>query len=39
MSLAYYNVGPGESLSLSLRERGGRKRWRGSSKWPIQGFW
>ncbi|KAG5245372.1 splicing factor [Salix suchowensis] len=26
MSLAYYNVGPGESLALSLRERGGRKR-------------
>uniref|UniRef100_A0A2P2MQL0 Uncharacterized protein MANES_04G066600 n=1 Tax=Rhizophora mucronata TaxID=61149 RepID=A0A2P2MQL0_RHIMU len=26
MSLAYYNVGAGEALSLSLRERGGRKR-------------
>jgi hypothetical protein len=26
MSLAYYNVGPGELLALSLRERGGRKR-------------
>ncbi|KAI3668949.1 hypothetical protein L6452_40166 [Arctium lappa] len=26
LSLAYYNVGAGESLSLSLRERGGRKR-------------
>ncbi|KAG8389376.1 hypothetical protein BUALT_Bualt02G0222800 [Buddleja alternifolia] len=26
LSLAYYNVGPGDSLSLSLRERGGRKR-------------
>ena len=26
MSLAYYNVGPGEFLSVSLRERGGRKR-------------
>lgn len=26
LSLAYYNVGPGETLSLSLRERGGRKR-------------
>ncbi|XP_022137827.1 probable splicing factor 3A subunit 1 isoform X2 [Momordica charantia] len=26
MSLAYYNVGAGEPLSLSLRERGGRKR-------------
>ncbi|KAG6392201.1 hypothetical protein SASPL_146412 [Salvia splendens] len=26
LSLAYYNVGPGEALSLSLRERGGRKR-------------
>lgn len=26
MSLAYYNIGPGETLSLSLRERGGRKR-------------
>ncbi|KAJ4830387.1 hypothetical protein Tsubulata_013090 [Turnera subulata] len=26
MSLAYYNVGSGETLSLSLRERGGRKR-------------
>lgn len=26
MSLAYYNVGPREVLSLSLRERGGRKR-------------
>lgn len=26
MSLAYYNVGTGETLTLSLRERGGRKR-------------
>lgn len=26
MSLAYYNIGPGEPLTLSLRERGGRKR-------------
>lgn len=26
LSLAYYNVAPGETLSLSLRERGGRKR-------------
>ncbi|KAI3713754.1 hypothetical protein L1987_72340 [Smallanthus sonchifolius] len=26
LSLAYYNVGGGELLSLSLRERGGRKR-------------
>lgn len=26
MSLAYYNVAAGEPLSLSLRERGGRKR-------------
>uniref|UniRef100_A0A2P2MQK5 Uncharacterized protein MANES_04G066600 n=1 Tax=Rhizophora mucronata TaxID=61149 RepID=A0A2P2MQK5_RHIMU len=26
MSLAHYNVGAGEALSLSLRERGGRKR-------------
>lgn len=26
LTLAYYNVGPGEPLSLSLRERGGRKR-------------
>ncbi|XP_071701557.1 probable splicing factor 3A subunit 1 [Rutidosis leptorrhynchoides] len=26
LSLAYYNVGAGEMLSLSLRERGGRKR-------------
>ncbi|KAK6919634.1 SWAP/Surp [Dillenia turbinata] len=26
ISLAYYNVGPGEALALSLRERGGRKR-------------
>ncbi|KAJ9141242.1 hypothetical protein P3X46_031802 [Hevea brasiliensis] len=26
MSLAYYNIGAGEALSLSLRERGGRKR-------------
>nr|XP_043613960.1 probable splicing factor 3A subunit 1 [Erigeron canadensis] len=26
LSLAYYNVGGGEILSLSLRERGGRKR-------------
>ncbi|XVF85640.1 hypothetical protein PTKIN_Ptkin17bG0132500 [Pterospermum kingtungense] len=26
MTLAYYNVGAGETLTLSLRERGGRKR-------------
>ncbi|KAL6546192.1 hypothetical protein OROMI_021913 [Orobanche minor] len=26
LSLAHYNVGSGETLSLSLRERGGRKR-------------
>ncbi|VFQ73504.1 unnamed protein product [Cuscuta campestris] len=26
LSLAYYNVSPGEALNLSLRERGGRKR-------------
>lgn len=26
LSLAYYNVAGGETLSLSLRERGGRKR-------------
>ncbi|CAN6547478.1 unnamed protein product [Malus baccata var. baccata] len=26
MSLAFYNVGAGETLTLSLRERGGRKR-------------
>lgn len=26
MSLAYYNIAVGEALSLSLRERGGRKR-------------
>ncbi|WCJ34077.1 SWAP (Suppressor-of-White-APricot)/surp domain-containing protein [Euphorbia peplus] len=26
LTLAYYNVGAGEMLSLSLRERGGRKR-------------
>ncbi|KAL3654896.1 hypothetical protein CASFOL_000682 [Castilleja foliolosa] len=26
LSLAHYNVGPGGTLSLSLRERGGRKR-------------
>ena len=26
MTLAYYNVGAGETLALSLRERGGRKR-------------
>ncbi|XP_074312588.1 putative splicing factor 3A subunit 1 [Silene latifolia] len=26
LTLAYYNVGNGESLTLSLRERGGRKR-------------
>ncbi|GAA0165979.1 hypothetical protein LIER_21244 [Lithospermum erythrorhizon] len=26
LSLAYYNVTPGETLNLSLRERGGRKR-------------
>ncbi|KDP43277.1 hypothetical protein JCGZ_24198 [Jatropha curcas] len=26
LTLAYYNIGAGEALSLSLRERGGRKR-------------
>lgn len=26
MSLAYYNIGGGETIALSLRERGGRKR-------------
>lgn len=26
LSLAYYNVGTGETLGLSMRERGGRKR-------------
>lgn len=26
MSVAYYNIGTGETLTLSLRERGGRKR-------------
>lgn len=26
LSLAYYNVAGGETLALSLRERGGRKR-------------
>lgn len=26
LSLAHYNVGPGETLALALRERGGRKR-------------
>uniref|UniRef100_A0A1D1YVN5 Putative splicing factor 3A subunit 1 n=1 Tax=Anthurium amnicola TaxID=1678845 RepID=A0A1D1YVN5_9ARAE len=26
LTLAYYNVGPGETLTLALRERGGRKR-------------
>ncbi|KAK9290688.1 hypothetical protein L1049_008862 [Liquidambar formosana] len=26
LSLAYYNIGAGEALTLSLRERGGRKR-------------
>jgi len=26
LSLAYYNIGPGETLTLALRERGGRKR-------------
>ncbi|KAL3617476.1 hypothetical protein CASFOL_037797 [Castilleja foliolosa] len=26
LSLAHYNIGPGGTLSLSLRERGGRKR-------------
>lgn len=26
LKLAYYNVGDGETLALSLRERGGRKR-------------
>lgn len=25
-SLAFYNVGPGETVSLGLKERGGRKR-------------
>ncbi|URE29904.1 splicing factor 3A subunit [Musa troglodytarum] len=26
LMLAYYNIGPGETLTLALRERGGRKR-------------
>ncbi|BBN13950.1 hypothetical protein Mp_6g07670 [Marchantia polymorpha subsp. ruderalis] len=26
LSLAYYNIGPGETLQLGLRERGGRKK-------------
>lgn len=26
LSLAYYNIGGGEVLSLTLRERGGRRR-------------
>ena len=26
LSLAYYNIVPGETLALALRERGGRKR-------------
>ncbi|XP_068639249.1 probable splicing factor 3A subunit 1 [Aristolochia californica] len=26
LSLAYYNIGPGETLTLALRERGGRKK-------------
>ncbi|XP_038988849.1 probable splicing factor 3A subunit 1 [Phoenix dactylifera] len=26
LTLAYYNIGPGETLSLALRERGGRKK-------------
>lgn len=26
LTLAYYNIGPGETLALALRERGGRKR-------------
>ena len=26
LPLAYYSVGPGETLSLALRERGGRKK-------------
>ena len=26
LSLAYYNIGPQETLTLALRERGGRKR-------------
>ncbi|KAJ7534737.1 hypothetical protein O6H91_12G001300 [Diphasiastrum complanatum] len=26
LSLAYYNISPGETLLLGLRERGGRKR-------------
>ncbi|KAG8498764.1 hypothetical protein CXB51_005206 [Gossypium anomalum] len=30
MTLAYYNVGAGETLALSLRERGGRKRTAGA---------
>lgn len=27
LSLHYYNIGPGETLTLALRERGGRKRY------------
>lgn len=26
LTLAYYNIGPGETLNLALRERGGRKK-------------
>ncbi|XP_010932274.1 probable splicing factor 3A subunit 1 [Elaeis guineensis] len=26
LTLAYYNIGPGETLTLALRERGGRKK-------------
>ena len=26
LSLAYYNIGPGEILTLALRDRGGRKK-------------
>lgn len=25
LSLAYYNIGPGETLTLGLKERGGRR--------------
>ena len=27
LTLAYYNVGPGVVINLTLRERGGRKKW------------
>ncbi|KAM0966990.1 hypothetical protein ACFX1X_022992 [Malus domestica] len=36
MSLAFYNVGAGETLTLSLRERGGRKRRTYYVTWVIK---